>query len=187
MPGPQPIALPLSEKQRSLLEQLRRRQTSPHRLVRRVHTILAAAAGASNEAIARRLRLCRDTVRLWRQRWQAGAEALNAAEAAGAADKVLLARIEALLADAPRPGSPGAFSAEQLTQLVSVACESPEESGRPVTHWTPRELADEVIKRGIVPQISPRTVGRFLKGGRAQAASLDLLAQSSARGRPGCL
>jgi putative transposase len=118
---------------------------------------------------------------MWRRRWQAGAEALEAAEAAGDADKVLLARIEALLDDAPRPGAPGDFSAEQLAQIISVACESPEDSGRPVTHWTPRELADEVIKRGIVKSISPRTVGRFLKGGRAQAASLDLLAESSAR------
>jgi putative transposase len=88
--------------------------------------------------------------------------------------------MEALLDDAPRSGSPGDFSAEQLTQLVSVACESPEDSGRPVTHWSPRELVDEVIKRGIVPHISPRTVGRFLKGGGSQAPSLDLLAQSSA-------
>ena len=120
-------------------------------------------------------------MRDWRQRWQEGTQALEAAEAAGDADKVLLARIEALLADAPRSGSPGDFSAEQLAQIISVACESPEDGGRPVTHWTPRELAGEVIKRGIVPSISPRTVGRFLKGGRSQAASLDLLAQSSAR------
>lgn len=184
MPGPQPLSVTLSEKQRGLLDHLSRRQTSPHRLVRRVQTILAAADGVSNEAIARRLHLCRDTVREWRQRWQDGAEALEAAEAAGEADKALLARIEALLDDASRSGSPGDFSAEQLAQIISVACEAPEDSGRPVTHWTPRELADEVIKRGIVPSISPRTVGRFLKGGRSQAASFDLLAQSSARCRP---
>ena len=181
MPGPKPLSVTLSEKQRGLLEHLSRRQTSPHRLVRRVQTILAAAEGASNEAIARRLHLCRDTVRHWRQRWRAGAEALEAAEAAGETDKALLARMVALLDDAPRAGAPGDFSAEQLAQIISVACESPEDSGRPVTHWAPRELADEVIKRGIVPRISPRTVGRFLKGGRSQAASLDLLAQSSAR------
>lgn len=180
MPGPKPLSVTLSEKQRGLLEHLSRRQASPHRLVRRVQTILAAADGVSNEAIAQRLHLCRDTVRDWRQRWQEGAEALEAAEVAGDADKVLLARIEALMDDAPRSGSPGDFSAEQLAQIISVACESPEDCGRPVTHWTPRELADEVIKRGIVPRISPRTVGRFLKGGRSQAASLDLLAQSSA-------
>jgi hypothetical protein len=40
-----------------------------------------------------------------------------------------------------------------------------------VSTWTPRELADEAIKRGIVTQISPRTVERFLKGERFAAAS----------------
>ena len=65
--------------------------------------------------------------------------------------------------DLPRSGSPGKFTAEQVTQILAVACEDPEASGRPVTHWTPRELADEVAKRGIVESISPRQVGRFLK------------------------
>ena len=46
-----------------------------------------------------------------------------------------------------------------------MACEKPEESGRPVTHWTNREIADEVMKRGIVEQISPRHAARFLKKG----------------------
>lgn len=59
----------LSEKQRSLLDQLDRRQTNPHRLVHRVQTILAAADGVSNDAIARRLNLGCETVRDWRQRW----------------------------------------------------------------------------------------------------------------------
>jgi putative transposase len=79
----------------------------------------------------------------------------------------LRARIEAVLADAPRPGTPETFSAEQLTQIISVACESPQASGRLVTHWSPRELAQEVIHRGIVARISVRTVGRFLKRSRA--------------------
>jgi hypothetical protein len=58
-----------------------------------------------------------------------------------------------------------------------VACEDPQESGRPVTHWTPQELADEAIKRGIVTSISPRSVGRFLKGGGLEAPSEPLLAE----------
>jgi putative transposase len=60
--------------------------------------------------------------------------------------------------------------------ILTVACESPATSDRPVTHWTPRELADEVIKRGIVPSISARHVGRFFKGGCAPAASVAVLA-----------
>jgi putative transposase len=86
-----------------------------------------------------------------------------------------------LLGDRPRGGSPGKFTAEQVTQILAIACEEPEASGRPVTHWTPRELADEVIQRGIVESISPRQVGRSLKIGRAPAAPQPLLAECRAR------
>ena len=69
MPGPKPLAVTLSEKQQALLEHLSRRQTSSQRLGRRVNTILSASDGASNASIAQRLRLDRDTVRMWRRRW----------------------------------------------------------------------------------------------------------------------
>jgi putative transposase len=66
-----------------------------------------------------------------------------------------------------------------------VACEPPEKCGRPVTHWTPRELADEVKKRSIVSSISARQVGRFLKGGRSPAASQPVLAERRAQRQGG--
>ena len=71
--------------------------------------------------------------------------------------------IEAVLADEPRPGAPAKFSPEQVTQILAVACEPPEKSGRPITHWTAQELTDEVIRRGIVPSISPSQVSRYLR------------------------
>jgi putative transposase len=71
--------------------------------------------------------------------------------------------IEDVLSDNPRSGRPGTFVPDQVARILAVACEPPENSGRPVTHWTPRELAEEVVARGIVPSISVRHVGRFLK------------------------
>jgi len=67
--------------------------------------------------------------------------------------------------------------------IITVACEPPEKSGRPVTHWTPRELTDEVIKRGIVASISVRQVGRFLKDSGTPTAQKSLLAQRQSEGR----
>jgi putative transposase len=87
------------------------------------------------------------------------------------------------LDDAPRPGAPGTFSAEQVVQIVAIACEPPPSSDRPTSHWTPREIADEAVTRGIVPTISPRSVERFLGSGRPQAPSEPLLADAQA-GRP---
>ena len=67
------------------------------------------------------------------------------------------------LQDAERPGAPATFSLEQILQLFAIACEKPETYGRPISHWTPRELTLEVVKQGIVETISPRHVGRLLE------------------------
>lgn len=45
---------------------------------------------------------------------------------------------------------------------MQLACDTPEVVDRPVNTWTPRELIGEAVKRGIVEQISPRTVERSL-------------------------
>ena len=162
MPGPKPTPIELTARQREILERLARRETNPQRLVRRCNVVLEAADGANNTQVGRRLKIQRSTARTWRERWAAAAPALVLAEEEGIDDKGLAELIEQVLADEPRPGAPSTFEPEQIAQIIAVACEDPQESGRPVTHWTPQELADEVIKRGIVTSISPRTVGRFL-------------------------
>jgi transposase len=63
----------------------------------------------------------------------------------------------------PRSGRPDTFTAEQTCQIIAVACEKPEIYGRPITHWSGRELKDEVIQQGIVPSISVRQVNRLLR------------------------
>jgi putative transposase len=67
------------------------------------------------------------------------------------------------LTDAPRPGKPSQISAEQRCQMVALACELPKE--RPISHWTGREIAEEMMQRGIVKSISPRHASRLLKKG----------------------
>jgi putative transposase len=181
MPGPQPPPIELTERQRTILERIERRQTSPQRLVRRAGIVLAAAEGANNEQIAKRQGLTRGTARTWRGRWLAASAVLETAEAEGISDKELTEFIESILADEPRPGAPGVFTPEQLAQIMALACEDPQASGRPVSHWTPRELADEAVKRRIVERISPRSVGRFLKGRGLEASLEPILAQRQPR------
>ena len=132
--------------------------------------IILSASGVSDAEQARRLGVDEQRPRRWRGRWLAGAAALNEAEAGGATEDELRERIETLLADALRPGMPTKFSAEQVAQLISLACEPPSDSGLPVTHWTPDELAKEARKRGIVESISARHLDRLLKRGRAATA-----------------
>lgn len=151
----------LTEKQQHVLQQIRRSTTAPQRLVQRVGVILMAFTGVLNVTIAQKLGLARKQVGLWRRRWQQSFDALVAIECRES-PAALRRAIQDVLSDAPRSGSTGTFTAEQVTQILAVACEPPEQSGRPVDRWTHRELADEVVRRGIVPSISASQVGRYL-------------------------
>lgn len=178
MPIPIAPTIVLTERQREILESIARRPTSTQQQVLRARIVLQTAKGKTNLQIAADLGIDRDTVSKWRSRWAGAREALAAVEEQTEQGKPLREQIEQILRDAYRPGSPGKFTAEQVCQIISVACEDPEESGRPVSDWTPRELAEEVIQRNIVPSISPRQVGRFLKSGRLETASHAVLALS---------
>ena len=114
-------------------------------------------------------------MRRWRDRWHAAESRLQVIEAVGQ-PKLLRQAIEVLLTDEQRPGAPATFTFEQFMQIMALACEKPEAADRPVSSWTPRELADEAVKRGIVTKISSRTVERFLKGEHFTAPSEALLA-----------
>ena len=160
MPG-KAAKVTITEKQQAILDEFSRSRTEPGFLSQRATLILLAFAGLLNEEIARKADLERHQIGLWRSRWAAAfrrlvlVECLEGPPALGKA-------IRALLADAPRAGSPGKFTAEQLAQIFATACEDPQKSGLPFTHWTHAELAKEVSKRDIVKSISVRHLGRLL-------------------------
>jgi putative transposase len=154
------------------------RATRAQRLVKRARILLEAAEGTSNTQIAEHQQVDYETVRRWRARWHAAEARLQAIEATGK-QKLLSQAIEGLLTDEQRPGAPATFTFEQFMQIMALACETPTASDRPVSTWTPRELAEEAVKRGIVEQISPRPVERFLKGECVTAASQAVLAHAA--------
>ncbi len=178
MPITKALPIKLSGRTEQLLQQIVRGTTNPYRLVRRAKLILGAASGESNSSISRRLELDREQVRLWRERWREAIDKLTAAEEQQVTDKKLMVLIFEILSDRQRPGTTKSFTVEQVVQIVAIACESPEKSDRPISHWTPKELADEARKRGIVDKISPRSVGRFLKRSHTQTTSASLLVKS---------
>jgi transposase len=157
----------ISERQQAILQSLSRASTVAKCLVQRATILLLAFAGLDNRAIASQVGLERHQIGLWRRRWQRAFPKLIRIECLETA-AALRQAIETLLRDQPRPGSPGTFTAEQITLILAVACEPPEKSGRPITHWTITELTDEVIRRGIVATISPAQVGRYLRQAQLQ-------------------
>lgn len=167
----------VSERQQVILEKLVRSKRSPRELVERSRIVLMSADGLNNAEQARRLGDGVDLqrIRRWRNRWAEKEDDLSLAEANQATDKDLMKRIVSALSDKPRSGAPATFTPEQIIRILAVACEPPSESDLPISHWTPTELAREVIKRRIVGSISPRHVDRFLKGGRHKTTQKQVL------------
>ena len=140
MRGPKPPVVELSPEEQQGLETLVRRYSTPQQLARRGRIIEVG--------------LDVDTVRFWRNRWL-GLQAAILEDLS----------IEERLRDAPRPGAPARITPEQVCQIMSLACEAPSQCGRPISQWTSRELADEIIEKGIVERISPRHAARLLERG----------------------
>jgi hypothetical protein len=163
----------LLPRQRAILERLNRQRTVERRLAERVQVVLWSAAGKPSVVQAAALGVDPQRILRWRHRWaDENARLADAERCEETTDEKLEALIVEVLSDEERSGSPGKLSAEQLAQIVSLACEDPAELGLPITHWTPRELALEAERRGIVPSISARHIARFFGGSRSAPASL---------------
>lgn len=151
----------LTEKQQCELQNITRSKISSQRLIERAKIILLVFEGKWNMQIARVVGVGRKQVGLWRRRWQQSFDALVEVELSQTRAE-LRRTIEDVLTDAPRSGSPGKFAAEEFTEMVAVACEPPEKSGRPIDNWSLRELRDEIVTRQIVKSISKSHVGNLL-------------------------
>lgn len=166
----------LTAQQHEVLSSFIRRRNTPQWLVKRAMIILLLNDGFSIRQTAKQLHLSRNTVRTWLRRWQE--EQGYLAEDQGSDAPPVSKRITAVLSDSPRVGRPPTFRPEEIVQIVAIACEHPQKFGRPISHWTTRELADEAMKQGIVKSVSHSSVGRFLKGVDASTSSQPLLALS---------
>ena len=171
----------ITERQQAVLQAMAFSRSCPQGLAHRAEIILLAFEGLKNEEIAEKLQCERHGIGIWRRRWQKAFHQLTVIECVEK-PPALRDAIGEVLGDLPRAGCGGTFTAEPIAQILAVACEPPDNSDRPVTHWTSRELADEAIKRGIVPSISVRQGGRFLKGGGAPAAQKPVLARRQSEG-----
>ena len=145
------LKIALSEQQRDDLEAIVRRRKSAQSMVLRAKIILAGSEGKSLLGTSKELKCNRETVTRWRKHWVERSD-----------DLPVLERLK----EASRPGAKPKFDAEQICQIVAMSCDKPEEHGYPFSHWSENSLAMAAVDKGIVPSISQRQVGRFLKSGR---------------------
>jgi transposase len=137
-----PFRVTLRACERKVLKARARRQAAPFREVVRARIVLEAAAGRTNQAIAHRLGIAPNTVTKWRKRF--------CEEGLGG------------LRDRPRPGRPRQFPAAVVAEVKAIACELPATRGVPLGRWSLAELREEVIATGLVAEVSPATLWRWL-------------------------
>jgi transposase len=121
----------VSPSERTTLEQWTRRRTTSQGLAQRARIVLACVSGRTDTAIARELRLTRQTVSRWRRRFQSK-------------------RLDGLL-DEPRPGAPRRITDAMVERVIADTLET---TPRDATHWSTRTLAPQAA-------ISPSSVGRI--------------------------
>ena len=152
MPSPKAKEVILSEEEQTSLEQLVRRHNVGQQIALRARIILAAGQGRTSSAISREQKVSINTAQRWRNRFAK-------AKTISYDDLSLADRLQ----DGPRSGAPARISADQRCKIEALACEKPENSERPISQWTAREIAEEVMKRKIVESISSRHAARLLK------------------------
>lgn len=108
----------LSSEERETLERWRRRHTTSQALALRARIVLGSADGATNTAIAKDLKLTKQTVGKWRSRF-------------------LVRRLDGLL-DEPRPGAPRSITDAEVERVVVKTLET---KPKDATHWSTRSLA----------------------------------------------
>jgi putative transposase len=69
--------------------------------------------------------------------------------------RLLGSGLKAAMHERPRSGAPNKLTMEQETALIALACSKPPEGHR---RWTARLLAEEAVKRGLVPGVVAETL-----------------------------
>ncbi|MFZ1537511.1 MAG: helix-turn-helix domain-containing protein [Chromatiaceae bacterium] len=148
MSAPPRYRINLLANEREFLEKLIGTHGTEQQIARRARIVLLANGEAwSNQAIAEELKIYQADVSMWTQRWvERGHDPLAQR-----------------LRDRPRSGRPGTIGADAWCRVFALACESPQEHGRPITHWSSRELAAEAIGQGIVASLSAGHLRKTLK------------------------
>ncbi|MBN2388554.1 MAG: helix-turn-helix domain-containing protein [Anaerolineales bacterium] len=121
MPIPKAQVVTLSEEERQGLEKLVKRHQVGQQIALRARIVLAAD-GLKNKEIVEKYKVTGVTVGLWRNRW-VKLQDISLDDLS----------IEDRLQDAPRPGAPARITADQRCRIEALACEKPEDSGRPIS------------------------------------------------------
>ena len=135
------VQVRLSKPEQQQLDKLLRGGLQPVRTVLRALGLRQLADGQAIRKVARNVGLTPKTVWLTSQRYQQGG-------------------LERALYEGARPGKEARLDAQQRQRIVALVC-SPPPPGR--ARWTVRLLAEEAVKRKLVPRVGRETVRILLE------------------------
>ncbi len=135
MPRPA-LRVQVSKKDQAALKQLLRGGIEQIRVVLRAAALLRLGEGMGAPRIAAVLPMTRQAVRNLARRYQQGG-------------------IERALYDKQRPGAASLLSVQQRQRIIAMACSDPPQ-GR--ARWTVRLVAEEAVKRRLVPRVGRETI-----------------------------
>jgi transposase len=132
------IELPSQDIQ--TLRTLLRGGVQPVRVVQRARTLLLLDEGQSPPAVARVVGITAQAVRNIGWRYRDGG-------------------LERALVDLPRPGGKPALDASQSQKIIAMVCADPPDG---FARWSVRLIAEEAVKRKLVPTIGRETIRLLL-------------------------
>ena len=135
------VQVRLSKPDQGQLDELLRGGLQPVRTVLRALVLRQLADGQTIRKVARNVGLTAKTVWLTSQRYQQGG-------------------LDRALYEGARPGKEALLDAQQRQRIVALVCSPPPE-GR--ARWTVRLLAEEAVKRKLVPRVGRETVRILLE------------------------
>jgi putative transposase len=130
------LRIEISAKDRRELQSLLSRGVQQVRVVLRALALLQLAKGISAPRIAGFIPLTPQAIRKVSHRYQEGG-------------------LERALYEKPRPGAAEVLDDNQKQRLIAMICSNPPE-GR--ARWTVRLVAEEAVKRKLVPRVGRETI-----------------------------
>jgi putative transposase len=138
---PAPLQCPLRPRDRVRLEGLLRKGVQQVRVVVRALALLQLDRGGGASAAARAVGLTPQAVRLIAQRYQRGG-------------------VDAAIYEGPRPGAAEVLTSSEKQRIIAMVCSAPPVGA---ARWTVRLIAEEAIKRRVVPRVGRETVRVLLQ------------------------
>ena len=140
MPRP-PLSFQLKAKDANVLEALVHAGVQPVRAVVRALALLALDRGDSAPTVAEAVRLSPQAVRNIAQRYRTDG-------------------LDHALYERPRPGAAEVLAEADKQRLIAMVCADPPPGA---ARWTVRLIAEQAVKRKVVPQVGRETIRVLLQ------------------------